>query len=72
LEQQKEANDLSNKYNKLVQQYDNQQSELNKIHDRSEKHLIDLRNKEEELRIALQEIEKTKENIKIEQGKIYL
>jgi len=68
-EQQKQTNDLNSKYNKLVQQYDNQQSELHKIHDKSEMHLLNLQQKEKELQIALQEVEKAKENIKIEEEK---
>jgi len=69
LEQKKIENNLKSKYNKLEMQYNTQQAELSKIHDTSQRHLSELKQKEEELKVALEEVDKAKDEKKIEEGK---
>lgn len=69
LEQQKITNNLKSKYNKLEIQYNSQQAELSKIHDTSQRQLSELKQKEEELKVALEEVDKAKDEKKIEEGK---
>jgi len=69
LEQKKNASSLKTKYNMLEKQYNNQQTELSKVHECSQRHLNELKHKEEELKVALEEVDKCRDEIKIEEEK---